>query len=52
MGFSSILKLKTDCLPAKMSHFVVDKFSGKDMAIKLNVETLKLTRLLLASCWD
>ncbi|KAF5813627.1 hypothetical protein HanXRQr2_Chr03g0100841 [Helianthus annuus] len=36
VGFGSILKLKTDNLPSKLSHFVVDKFSEKEMVIKLN----------------
>ncbi|MFS7939225.1 hypothetical protein Hanom_Chr05g00449171 [Helianthus anomalus] len=31
MGFGSILKLITDSLLAKLSHFVVDKFNRKDM---------------------
>ncbi|KAF5811579.1 hypothetical protein HanRHA438_Chr04g0192801 [Helianthus annuus] len=48
MGFGSILKLKTDSLPAKMSHFVVDKFSGKDMVIKLNVGNIEVNEIVIS----
>ncbi|MFS7888891.1 hypothetical protein Hanom_Chr00s000002g01600371 [Helianthus anomalus] len=42
MGFGSILQLKTDSLPAKLSHFVVDKFNRKDMVIKLNAGNIEV----------
>ncbi|MFS7985696.1 hypothetical protein Hanom_Chr11g01001611 [Helianthus anomalus] len=48
MGFGSILKLKIDSLPAKMSHFVVDKFSGKDMAIKFNVGNIEVNETVIS----
>ncbi|KAJ0615015.1 hypothetical protein HanIR_Chr02g0069161 [Helianthus annuus] len=48
MGFGSIMKLKTDSLPAKMSHFVVDNFSGKDMAIKLTVGNIEVNETVIS----
>ncbi|KAF5805323.1 hypothetical protein HanRHA438_Chr05g0217481 [Helianthus annuus] len=42
MGFGSILNLKTDSLPSKLSHFVVDKFRGKEMVIKLDAGNIKV----------
>ncbi|MFS7921242.1 hypothetical protein Hanom_Chr03g00234471 [Helianthus anomalus] len=42
MGFGIILNLKTDSLPSKLSHFMVDKFRGKEMVIKLDVGNIKL----------
>ncbi|KAJ0598190.1 hypothetical protein HanOQP8_Chr04g0161751 [Helianthus annuus] len=48
MGFGSILKLKTDSLPTKMSHFVVDKFSFKDMVIKLNVGNIEVNEIVIS----
>ncbi|KAJ0932684.1 hypothetical protein HanPSC8_Chr04g0176481 [Helianthus annuus] len=48
MGFGSILKLKTDSLPTKMSHFVVDKFSVKDMVIKLNVGHIEVNEIVIS----
>ncbi|MFS7994710.1 hypothetical protein Hanom_Chr12g01109251 [Helianthus anomalus] len=48
MWFDSILKLKTDSLPAKMSHFVIDKFSIKDMVIKLNVGNIEVNEIVIS----
>ncbi|KAF5798294.1 hypothetical protein HanXRQr2_Chr07g0291191 [Helianthus annuus] len=48
MGFGSIMKLKTDSLPAKMSHFVVDNFSRKDMAIKLTVGNIEVNETVIS----
>ncbi|KAJ0780071.1 hypothetical protein HanPI659440_Chr06g0233511 [Helianthus annuus] len=42
MGFGGILNFKTDSLPSNLSYFVVDKFRGKEMVIKLDVGNIKV----------
>ncbi|MFS8009077.1 hypothetical protein Hanom_Chr14g01280291 [Helianthus anomalus] len=42
MGFGSILKIKTDSIPGRLAHFVVDKFNQRDMVIKLSVGNIEV----------
>ncbi|KAJ0808704.1 hypothetical protein HanPI659440_Chr01g0006301 [Helianthus annuus] len=42
MGFGSILKIKTDSIPGRLAHFVVDHFNQRDMVIKLSVGNIEV----------
>ncbi|MFS7962879.1 hypothetical protein Hanom_Chr08g00731701 [Helianthus anomalus] len=44
MGFGSILKIKTDSIPGRLAHFVVDRFSERDMVIKLSVGNIEVNK--------
>ncbi|MFS8008273.1 hypothetical protein Hanom_Chr14g01270741 [Helianthus anomalus] len=42
MGFESLLKIKTDSITGRLTHFVVARFNERDMVIKLSVGNIEV----------